>query len=209
MHLIVHGGPFGRQAAPHLMTQLHRLRKEVFHDRLQWEVPVGPDGLEIDEFDTPETIYLLVCHEGQVIGTARTMPTLGPNMVADVFPYLVDGEPPATDSAWDISRFAVSSDATLARSGALNTATYLLVAGLHEVGLIMGLTHMVAVFDTRMEVILRRAGCKLWRLGAPQKVGNCMAVAGAFEVGGAALDTTRQRGQIAGAVVRMPMELAA
>lgn len=205
MNLRIHGGAFGR-VAPHYLTQMHRLRREVFHDRLQWDVPVNASGLEVDEFDGPETVYLLVIHDGEVIGTARTMPTLGPNMMADVFPYLVDGPIPAAKDIWDISRFAVSSSSELARNGALSRATYLLVAGLHEIGLVMGLTRMVAIFDTRMEVILRRAGCNIWRIGKPQHVGNCLAVAGAFEVGGSALEMTRKRGGIGGPVVRLPLE---
>lgn len=205
MQLLVHGGAFGR-VAPHYLTQMHRLRREVFHDRLQWDVPVNARGLEVDEFDTPDTVYLLVCHEGQVIGTARTMPTVGPNMMADVFPYLVDGPIPCSEDIWDISRFAVTQSPDLLRNGNLSKATFLLVAGLHEVGLAVGLTRMVAIFDTRMEIVLRRAGCAIRRLGEPRQVGNCIAVAGAFEVGGAALDRTRRRGAIATPLVATHVE---
>jgi N-acyl-L-homoserine lactone synthetase len=64
---------------------MHRLRAAVFHERLAWPVTVL-DGWERDGFDELNPLYVLVTtRDGTVRGSARLLPTTGPNMLADVF----------------------------------------------------------------------------------------------------------------------------
>ena len=60
------------------VQEMFRQRHKVFKERLKWQVP-SVDGLEFDEYDHPETLYLL-CHDdaGRQIGSARILPTTGP-----------------------------------------------------------------------------------------------------------------------------------
>ncbi len=74
-----------RDNYPHLIDQMHRLRKAVFHDRLKWDVPVSGDW-EIDDFDDEDPLDVLSLDtSGAVQGSLRLLPTTGPNMLRDVF----------------------------------------------------------------------------------------------------------------------------
>lgn len=93
-----------------LLDSMYRLRSEIFHDRLGWEVRVE-HGREHDWFDLIGPHYLIAHEDGmQALGCCRLLPTLGPNMLRDIFPSLLDGAPaPAAASTWEISRFAIST----------------------------------------------------------------------------------------------------
>ena len=71
-----------------LIAGMHRLRYRVFKERLGWDVSVVGDK-EIDAFDGLGPTYLLVVTDSRkVVGSARLLPTNGPNMLADTFPEL-------------------------------------------------------------------------------------------------------------------------
>ncbi|MCR6630632.1 MAG: GNAT family N-acetyltransferase [Magnetospirillum sp.] len=192
------------------MNSMFRLRHRVFKERLDWEVP-SRDGMERDEFDDQRPVYLAYHGEdGEVIGCVRLLPTTGPNMIRDVFPDLAEEPIPAHDLVWEVSRFGIDAgeDAILG-AGMINTVTYSLVAGIHEVGMDWGITHMVAVMDVRIERILRRAGCVMRRMGKPRRIGNCVALAVEFEVSRIGLADIRRNGGLDGRVAQNPAVEAA
>ncbi len=55
-----------------------------------------------------------------------------------------------------------------------------LIAGIAEVGLIAGLTQIVAVFDERLLRILKTIRCHPEIIGRPQPIGGTMSYAGLF-----------------------------
>lgn len=65
--------------------------------------------------------------------------------------------------------------------------------------------------DLRMERILRRAGWTLQRLGAPQRIGATVALAGLLPIEQGAIDALRRNGGLTGPVLptTMPLPLAA
>ncbi|MHA6306202.1 acyl-homoserine-lactone synthase [Hafnia paralvei] len=64
--------------------ELYRLRKKTFSDRLGWDV-VCNRGMEFDEFDNPNTRYILGLYEGQLICSVRFVPLELPNMITHTF----------------------------------------------------------------------------------------------------------------------------
>ena len=70
-----------------LLMGMHRLRRKVFKDRLDWSVATTGD-LEMDRYDTLDATYLVVADRGAVLGCVRLLPTTGPNMLANTFPEL-------------------------------------------------------------------------------------------------------------------------
>ena len=76
-----------------LLDSMYRLRAQVFRQRLGWDVRVE-DGREHDWFDLIGPYYL-VAHDGaqNALGCCRLLPSVGPNMLRDVFPSLLDGGP--------------------------------------------------------------------------------------------------------------------
>ncbi|GJD94470.1 acyl-homoserine-lactone synthase [Methylobacterium iners] len=202
---------FGRHLD--LVAGMHRLRGRVFKDRLEWDVIVSGD-MEIDRYDAEDATYLLVvAEESEVVGHVRLLPTLGPNMLADTFPFLVgDGEAPRSPGIVESSRFCVDTSRVRDVTGnGTRRATTLLFAGILEWCLAHGQHTLATVTDTRMERILRRSGWPLQRLGTPRRIGSTDAVAGLLPITREHLSAFREvsRETIRPAAIRGLLKLAA
>jgi acyl homoserine lactone synthase len=164
------------------LYQMHRLRKSVFKDRLGWDVAVSGE-FEFDQYDALGPSYLLsVDGHGTLNGCVRLLPTTGPNMLRDIFPYFVTkAAVPLSEGVWEASRFAVSGNTTAVETG-LSQTTYDLLIGVLKFGLSNGISTIACVVDVRMERILRRAGWQLERLGPAHRIGNTIALAGQLAV---------------------------
>jgi len=93
-----------------LLMGMHRLRRKVFKDRLDWSIATTGD-LEMDRFDTLDATYFVIADCGTVLGCVRLLSTIGPNMLADTFPELLDGGiAPCSDQIAESSRFCVDAD---------------------------------------------------------------------------------------------------
>jgi acyl homoserine lactone synthase len=161
---------------------MHRLRKQVFSDRLGWSITVSGD-LEVDEYDALAPVYVLSeTAEGDVLGVVRLLPTVGPYMLRNTFASLLDDhEAPASELLWEASRFAVAKTSAKGDCG-LACATYELLIGVLRFSLARDIEAIICVVDLRMERVLRRAGWHMQRLGPERRIGNTMAVAGRLEV---------------------------
>ncbi|MBW7970170.1 acyl-homoserine-lactone synthase [Bradyrhizobium sp. BR 10289] len=194
------------------LVEMHRLRHRVFKLRMAWEVQTSGD-MEIDEFDALHPDYLIQVDEnGQVQGSVRLLPTLGPTMLRDTFPALLEGRSaPSTPFVWESSRFAidVAGDAPKRGGHGITRAAYELFSGMIEFGLSRQLTDIVTVTDVRMERILRRAGWPLRRIGNPSTIGNTLAVAGYLEISRDSLASLRKAGCLSGPVLWTPVISAA
>ena len=55
------------QSVPHqsdpVLRSMFEARKRVFVDLLKWDVPVLDGRFEVDQFDTPEAVYLVLADE--------------------------------------------------------------------------------------------------------------------------------------------------
>ena len=195
--------------ASELTLGMHRLRRRVFKDRLDWDVSVS-NGLEVDQYDTFEPTYLLGLEQNDVVGCVRLLPTTGPNMLADTFPVLLDGNAaPKTARIWESSRFCVDTrSAPATAENGLRKATFLLFAAMIEWGQQHNLQAIATVTDLRMERILRRAGWHLDRLGMPRQIGSTKAVAGLLPITDEALGAIRAAGQISGRAIEAPSSLS-
>lgn len=191
----------------HTLNSMHRLRHRVFKERMDWAVETSA-GLEIDQFDALQPAYLAqLSDQGEVQGSVRFLPTLGPNMLRDAFPALLgDTAAPENPYLWESSRFAVDiqPDAPKGKHG-IARATYELFAGMIEFGLSRYLTDIVTVTDVRMERILRRAGWPLRRIGISQRIGNTTALAGYLDVSQDVLAAVRSAGNLSGPVLWVPV----
>lgn len=189
-----------------LVTGMHRLRRRVFKDRLDWAVSVSGD-LEIDSYDALSPTYLLlVTDRRQVIGCVRLLPTTGPTMLANTFPQLLgSAEMPRLPNVHESSRFCVDTQAEgeVAAKG-LKDGTFLLLAGMIEYGLAHDLEAIATVTDVRMERILRRAGWPLQRFAPPENIGSTKAVAGLLEVSKTALAAVQNVGGLPRSVLVWP-----
>ncbi|MCK1655341.1 conjugal transfer protein TraI [Bradyrhizobium sp. 149] len=202
--------PASYQDFSNVLADMYRLRYRTFKVRLDWDVVTSGD-LEVDEFDALSPVYLVqFSSTGQVRGSVRLLPTLGPTMLRDTFPVLLGGQPaPSSPLIWESSRFAidVTSDEPKGQHG-LARSTYELFAGMIEFGLSRRLAEIVTVTDTRMERILRRAGWPLRPLGSPCRIDNTLAIAGALQVSHESLLAIRTAGHLAGPALWTPVVAA-
>jgi N-acyl-L-homoserine lactone synthetase len=179
------------------LHQMHRIRKAVFKDRLDWDVNVS-GGLEVDEYDALGPSYLLsIDRSGTLNGCVRLLPTTGSNMLRDIFPsFVTKAALPCGERVWEASRFAVSRNSTAAELG-ISQTTYDLLIGVLKFGLSNGISMIACVVDVRMERILRRAGWQLERLGPAHRIGNTIAMAGQLEVSAQTLRQLEARAGLA------------
>ncbi|UWU80536.1 GNAT family N-acetyltransferase [Bradyrhizobium huanghuaihaiense] len=186
-----------------LLADMYRLRRQIFKDRLDWSVAVSGD-MEVDLFDALSPTYLLVLtDDGAVVGSVRLLRTVGPNMLADTFPFLLGDSPvPRSEKVLESSRFCVDTHraSQLAGNG-INRATIMMFAAMIEYLKATNADSIVTVTDVRMERILRRAGWPLERLGAPCRVGQTTALAGYLHASDAALHVLYQAAGVPGRVL--------
>lgn len=160
-----------------LLDSMYRLRSEVFHERLGWDVRVE-HGREHDWFDLIGPHYLVAHQDGmQALGCCRLLPTLGPNMLRDIFPSLLDGAPaPATPSTWEVSRFAIS-----ARCGGdgfgFGELPAAMLADMFHFAASRGVEELVGVTSAPIERMLRHLGLHVERLGTPRRIGRVLSLA--------------------------------
>jgi acyl homoserine lactone synthase len=178
-----------------LIDRHHRLRAQVFQDRLEWSVDVI-DGREADEYDSLTPTYILaVTDEGAVAGCARLLPAVGPTMLERTFPQLLAAAGLGAHPAMvESSRFCVDTTLDEGRGGALHNATLSMFAGIIEWAMVNGYEEIVTATDIRFERILKRAGWPLRRLGEPQPIGNTIAVAGSLPADTASFNQVRPSG---------------
>ncbi len=172
---VARAGERGLHAA--LLDSMYRLRSEVFHKRLGWDVRVE-DGREHDWFDLIGPYYL-VAHDTEfnALGCCRLLPTLGPNMLRDIFPFLLDGAPvPAGENIWEVSRFAISASCSEGHYGFSGIPSAILskmirFAGGHGVDALVGVT------SAPVARMLDLMGLQVERLGATRRIGRVMSLA--------------------------------
>jgi acyl homoserine lactone synthase len=202
-----------RQFGQHLnlLTEMYRLRRRVFKDRLDWAVSVSGD-LELDVYDALNPTYLLVMsNDGNLVGGVRLLPTTGPTMLADTFPALLGGQAaPHSEKILESSRFCVDTKlaSELAENG-LNRATFILFAAMIEGARAVNAESIVTVTDMRMERILRRAGWPLERIAPPQRLGQTMALAGYLHASDQALAAMYRNADVEGPVLVAPNSIRA
>ena len=190
---------------PREMEAMFRNRALTFSERLGWNVKVR-NGYERDEFDDANPLYLVSVdpYTNKYWGSLRLLPTTGPNMLRDVFPFLLeDGEYIESATIWESSRIcAIATEGQPERTkSGVNQALGELLVGIGEIALKIGLTQVVSVFDARIFRVLRAAGCNPQIIGKPQRIDTVMSYAGVFDVGEEALETMKEAAGIRGYVL--------
>jgi acyl homoserine lactone synthase len=186
---------------PRETDAMFRNRAETFHERLGWEVVVT-NGYERDRFDELNPLYLVSVDPDteRYRGSLRLLPTTGPNMLRDVFPQLLEeGEVVESATIWEVSRICTAGPEGRSGHGVSGAVLGELIAGIAEVGLIAGLTQIVAVFDERLLRILKTIRCRPEIIGRPQRIGGTMSYAALF--GEDLLDALRASLRIDGSVL--------
>jgi acyl homoserine lactone synthase len=185
------------------LDAFHKMRKQVFFDTFRWDVPII-NSWEIDGYDALNPVYLLSLDDvGQVVGGLRLLPTMGFNMVNDTFPQLLpDGKRIESPLIWESSRFSIerAADSQIGPKR-ISRGIAELGLGMNEIGVRLGLSHIVTVYDAILHRHLLRVGCAGRPLGEPKRIGVSLAYAVFFEVGPATEAALRNASGIEGSVL--------
>ena len=95
------------------IEEVFRQRYRAFVEILGWDLPDADHErrLEIDQFDRADTVYLIVMHDGKVVGASRMIPTMTPTLMSEVFPDLCPDGVPRDANTWEWSRAHVDPSA--------------------------------------------------------------------------------------------------
>ncbi|MFN7166782.1 MAG: acyl-homoserine-lactone synthase [Pannonibacter sp.] len=99
--------PEMREGHRDLIDAMHEMRYRVVVCEWGWDIPGVIVGYEADQFDTAETVYVIVQNDdGEVVASARLNPTTQPHMLSELFADYCDLQPwPVGADVWECSRF--------------------------------------------------------------------------------------------------------
>lgn len=154
-------------------TDLAAYRYKVFIEQLGWNLPIAQEGLERDQFDRSDTLYVVAKDwSGSICGCARLLPTLQPYLLGSVFPELLGNQAaPCAADVWELSRYTTqmigSNDGS--REDAKERFRRLLKAVV-EVALEKGADRLITFSYVGVERLARSFGIHVHRAGAPQLI---------------------------------------
>ncbi|WP_262691149.1 acyl-homoserine-lactone synthase [Kordiimonas aestuarii] len=147
------------------LRQLWQQRYDVFVEKMGWSLDCA-DGIERDQFDRPDTVYLLCIDEkDRLKGGMRLLPTTKPHLMSDLFPHLCAEGVPSGDTTWEISRFysLTGRHMMLERD---KTASEL-ICGLYEYALMNRIEKVSCVASMVLFPTILKAGWDVTPLGLP------------------------------------------
>ena len=99
--------PEDRSGCRGLIDAMHEMRYRVVVCEWGWDIPGVVVGYEADQFDTDQTVYVIVQNDaGDVVASARLNPTTHPHMMSELFADYCNLQPwPVGDDVWECSRF--------------------------------------------------------------------------------------------------------
>jgi N-acyl-L-homoserine lactone synthetase len=169
-----------QQLPPQLFEQMGHYRREVFINQLGWKLNTT-HGMELDEFDGPEAVY--VCsqdEDGNVNGVARLLTTTKPYLMAKVFPQLWAGNAlPCDPKIWELSRFAMvgpAKSAGVSPHQASAVAASDLLRQAIQTAKMKGAHTLITVSPVGMERLLRLNGFRAERAGRPSMIKDLSTV---------------------------------
>lgn len=194
---------------PILAASMFRDRTLQFRERLGWNVATDDRGLEFDQYDDLNPIYVIIeGADGDHLGSGRIMPTTGRTMIAEHFSDLAGGVALSSPLIWEITRFCVSPRLSSVGRDALRAPAALMWAGC-DLALRAGVEFCVGVFNAPMLRVYKAIGFSpevlgsrmtpdgeicggLWEI-TPEARDRLAERAGAFAAGGPCYFPTADR----------------
>lgn len=172
------------QSVPHksdpALRSMFEARKRVFVDLLKWDVPVLGGRFEVDQFDTPEAVYLVLADESaNHRASARLLRTDRSHILAQLFPSLCEGNIPSGPQTREITRFCI--DPALCRTER-RRARNELVSALVDHALLWNITDYTAVANMQWFRQISRFGWKCRALGPQRLIGTELLIALHIEI---------------------------
>ena len=146
------------------LEAMFRQRYDIFIKEKGWKLP-SRDGLEIDQYDDDDTLYLLqYAPDGELIASMRLKATDRPFMVLDSFADMVQGPVPRGPEIWELTRGALSPK--LRKSKLYGQ----IICGMLEAALLWGAKKSIGIYSVDYIMKQMRIGLDLKPLGPPRIV---------------------------------------
>jgi len=189
-----------------VLPQLLRLRYKQFRERQGYDVRVFRE-MEFDQYDTPETVYLVRLDEQKrVQGTSRLNSTLSPYMLREIWPHLVEGhELPRAAEVWEGTRICVDKALPAA---ARERIKWEIVLGYLEFGLGNGIARYIGIMQSFIwRRVFIQSGWGAEFLGPEHAIDGIKTRAGQVQVSRDALQRVRETTGIFEPVLANPGEV--
>lgn len=141
-------------------------RKSQFVDTLRWQVPVIDTRYEIDVYDDERAAYIAALDAtGRHQGSLRLLPTLGPHILADIFPYLSIAPLPRGADVLEITRLCLPGRHSTGERLLLRHA---LVRAMVDHAVDAGISQLTGVVTARFRDAVLAMGWRCCALGSAQ-----------------------------------------
>jgi N-acyl-L-homoserine lactone synthetase len=168
------------------LDRMFRMRHSFYVEGHGWSGLTPKGGLEVDEFDDENVVYLMSIDPfGDVAAAVRLNPTTGPTLLGK-FADHSDEPLPRLDTVWDVSRWIAAPEHRRTNSPRWpSNHQRELMIGMLEFCQSRGLTHLTMLAELRLAGRILSYGWPLRYLGAPRPYegGKGVAVAAEVEVG--------------------------
>ncbi|OYW53110.1 MAG: hypothetical protein B7Y80_17705 [Hyphomicrobium sp. 32-62-53] len=185
----------GQAGSTRHLLDMHRVRTKIFRDRMGWDVDVNAMELEVDDYDLPETIYILHLDQNEhVTGTWRFLTTDQPSMIRNIWPDYTKTLPiPHSSTMCETSRFGVHSETEnrAERQKQVNLATAEMIIALIDTCRLCGITDMYTLYNIKIKRLLERIGFKPAEVSAIIDLEGEPTVTARFDMNKALLDGVR------------------
>ena len=167
-----------------------KVRNAIFVGERGWHQLARPDGLEKDQFDTEDAMYILGLENGRVYGGARLVPTTKPHLLSDVFPHLAAQRGvPRDPGILEWTRIFVTKEKREGRNAGRTAGA--IICGLLEFCLDEGIHALSGVIDAWWLPRFHDMGWTVRPLGLPDLIERDWVVAVVMPIDERTLETTR------------------
>ena len=185
------------------LVEMHQDRKRVFVDQLGWKLCAPGSWLEVDQFDTDYTVYLIACSSGDErhLASVRLNPTTRPHMLDTIFTQLCDDGPIVATDVWESSRFTIAPIG-MRGTEVMRLSQYLAIAHT-EFALLNGIRRYTMIGEVHRVATVVSMGWKVRPLCLPRECGGSKVQALEVSIDEDTLPMMRQRLRIDGPVLEM------
>jgi acyl-homoserine lactone synthase len=173
------------------LQDMFDLRHRIFVERMGWEDLRKADGLEKDQFDNEDAIYLLLTEDdGTVIGAHRMLQTVKPHLFSDVFPqYCAVKGVQRGERILELTRTCVDEENL--DKASMERARKRIMVGLFEFFVRSGYEKVVMLSPVDLVFRYLLIGIDIKPLGLPVEIDGIKQVALIATIDQAALDALR------------------
>jgi len=191
---VMQTGQYGKTLS---LIDSFKLRKIIFKDRMGWDLNISQDELEIDDYDLPETVYIMVRDEkDRAVGIWRLMPSSSKSMIRTIWPEFLEKFPmPINDQTWEVSRFGVHSYEPNSKDYLknINITTKKMIAALIDICEMANIQHIYTMYYPEVGRSVAKTGFVAHEISDEYPVDGKPAIIGHFLIDETLRNDVRQK----------------